>query len=545
MPGKANKSTFVKQAAILAAAGILVRVLGFLYRLPLTNMIGNEGNGIYAIGYNVYNFFLIMSSAGLPVAISRMVAERITKGRPDEAHRVFKIAMLLSGTLGFAAMLIMFFRTEFILGFFEDSERSYQALVMLAPTVFIVSIMAVFRGYFQGLQSTVPTAISQLVEQVFNAVFSVLLAYLFMKNAAMLEGGDVIAQGAAGGTAGTGIGALAGLVFLIAFYYVVRPVIFKDINSVGREKKRQPAKSVMREILKIAIPVIAGTAVFSISSLIDSAMVTNRLLASGILDKAERLDLFGQLTGKYITITTLPVSISTSLATAAIPSVVASVVRKDRDAVNAKINTSMRIAMIISIPAAVGIGVLADQILLLLYPNTPDGGMLLKVGSASIIFLALTLIITGMLQGIGKVVIPVVGATCGALVKIPLNYFLIANPNIRIIGAVISTICCYVTASAIGWYFLSKYTKTRLDLSGILIKPLIAATGMGLACFVSYYTIYYIYPSNTICTLLSIAVSIVAYFVFLLLIRGLKRGDVLLFPMGEKMVAILEKYKLF
>lgn len=536
---KKNKgSSFIKQAAILACAGLLVRVIGFLYRLPLTNMIGDEGNGIYSAGYYLYNFFLVMSSAGLPVAISKMVAEKIALGQYTNARKTFKVSMVVAGVLGFICMVLM-------LAFAEDfcswvkSERSYYCIITLAPTVFVVSILSVYRGYFQGRGTTVPTAISQIVEQIFNAVLSVYFAWLFMNVM-----GKGVEFGAAGGTAGTGIGALAGLITIMVIYVLNA----KRINqSYGEDKKDyhvQTFGEITSDLFRIAVPVITGTAIFSMTNLIDMVMVNSRLAATGIYTSDEIDALYGLLTGKYVTLTTLPVVISTSLATAAIPTIATSMVLKDTEAVKTKVDTTLRVTMIISIPAAVGLGALGDQILYMLFPNYPDGGNLLKAGALSIILLALSQISTGVLQGIGKAKAPAINALIGSVAKIPVNYVLIAVPSINIIGAVISTTVCYLFASLLNFRALVKTTGVKPDYVGMLVKPSIASVFMALVCIFGYKLLYMLIPNNTAVTLMVIMLAVLVYFAAMVLIKGFAREDLRMLPMGGRLITLLERFGL-
>ena len=538
-----KNNAFVKQAAILASAGIIARILGFAYRVPLMRIIGDRGNGIGGAGHMLFLLFLIMSSAGLPVAISKMVSERVARGRPDEAHRVFRVSLVVATLSGLFFSLVLFFGADLIVRIINQPE-SYYTLLALTPTVFLVSIMAVFRGYFQGLQNASPSAMSQLIEQILSAIFSILLAWLMMRIVTPFEyGGEPVIFGAAGAQAGKSVGALAGLAFILGYYLLKRNNIMKGISfySVGSLETKQPTLSITRELLGIAIPLILGTAIFSISNIIDVAMVRPRLEASGIIDPAYVEILYGQLVGKYVTITNVPVAISTAIAIAAIPSIAASIVKREQQAVNEKINTSIRLAMLITIPAAVGIGVLANPILLLLFPTQPDGGALLAVGSVSIIFLALYQILAGMLQAVGKLHIPVMAAFIGASLKIPLNFILIANPNIRIVGAVISTIVCYSVASAICWHFFTKHVKLKIDLVNTFLKPAAAALAMGVGCFVIYHVTYFITRHNAPATILAVVVGLGLYMVFLLLIRGLRKNDVQLLPKGHKLADVLER----
>ncbi len=530
-----GRSSFVKQAAILAAAGIIVRILGFLYRVPLTNMIGDEGNGIYSAGYYIYTFFLVMSSAGLPAAISKMVSEKISVRQYYAAHRIFKVSLLCAAVLGMAGSLFMYFGAEWFCGIIQ-SPRSYYSLVTLAPTIFIVAVMSVFRGYFQGMNTTVPTALSQVVEQVFNAVFSVYLAYVFMKKG--------VEYGAAGGTAGTGIGAAVGLIFIAFVYMLLKHDIIKKTKRDKRFYKEEKTGRIALNLLMVAVPIITGTAIFSMTNLIDMKMVNQRLAASGSFTTKEIDALYGQLTGKYVTLTTLPVSISTAFATAVLPSIAASVALKKKQELKNKIDTTLRITMIISIPAGIGMGALGSQILKMLYPNYPDGGMLLKVGAISVIFLALSQIATGILQGLGKVYVPAVNALIGALIKIPLNYILISIPEINVLGAVISTIVCYAVASILNIIALVKTTKVTPDFKGMFIKPMAASICMGLACYVVYYGIYMIIPYNTFATLFAIVIAMIVYLFIMLMLKGILIEDLKLVPFGNKLIRLFQRFGL-
>ena len=523
---ESKKSSFVKQASILAAAGIIARIIGFLYRVPLTNLIGDEGIGLSSWGYNIYMLLLIISSAGLPAAISKMVSERIAVKRYKDAHRVFKVALIVSSIMGFIATCALFLIAHLLF----SSTNDYYSIIVLVPTVFIAAIMAVFRGYFQGMKNTIPTAVSQIVEQVFNAVFSVFLAYLLLRISLPLA--------AAGSNAGTGIGAFVGLIALLIIYIKLKPQL--KYNNLPEPPihnyKPQSNLGIAKELIMTAMPIIIGVAIFSITNIIDMIMVRSRLGAIGTLTESEITALYGQLTGKYIPITTLPVSLAAALAAAIIPSIASSSVLKDTESVKRKINIAMRLTMIILIPSAVGIGVLSDQILLLLFPRFPDGGELLRIGSVSVIFLALSSIVTGMLQGIGKVYVPAIAAFFGALIKIPLNYVLIADPRIMVAGAVISTTICYAIASTINLIVLCRTTKTIPDFMGAFVKPLVAALIMGVACFLLYYGIYFIISSNALATLVSITGGAAIYFAVMLIIGGIRQEDVRLLPYGDKLV---------
>ena len=530
-----QNNTFVRQAAILATAGLLTRFIGFLYRLPLTDMIGDEGNGLYSAGFYIYQFLLVLSSAGLPVAISKMVSERIALNQYKNAKKVLFVALFFAGAMGLVCSLALYFGAGWVArtsGFVD----SYAAIVALSPTIFIVAVMAVFRGYFQGMKNTVPTAISQVVEQIFNASFSLLLAHFFMESAK--GSGNEIAMGAAGGTAGTGVGALFGLATVLAIYFMAKSNLDKrtkkDFSSF-----REAEGDILKELVRTAFPIILGTAIFSFSNFVDMFTVQKCLEKTGAFSREEITVLYGQLTGKYVVLTTLPISLSTSLATAVIPDISASLKLKNTAEAKQKIASAVRIAMILSIPCAVGMGILADPILRLLFPGHPEGAALLTVGSISIIFLSLTQILTGVLQSLGKFKIPIIGAVLGVLCKIPLNYVLISNPKVNVIGAVLGTIGCYAAASAFNWFMLSGYTKTRPDFMGVLGKPLISAAAMGVGCYAAYHMTGYVIKSNTISTFAAILAGVLIYLFFMILFQGIHEEDLRGIPLSRRISRLL------
>ncbi len=543
MAAKAKKKggSFIKQAAILAAASLLVRFLGFIYRLPLTNMIGDEGNAIYAGGYYIYTFLLILSSAGLPAAISKLVSERIALKQYRNAHRVFQAALAISTSLG-AFFAILLFLTAHQMANLIGIPDSYYSILTLCPTLVIVAIMSVFRGYFQGMHTMVPTAISQIIEQVFNAFFSVYLAWVFL-SVNVPEGlTKNIPLASAGGTMGTGIGALAGLVVVIFAYSLIRPYLLWRAERC-RQPYEESKRQLIGRVLQTAWPIIAGTAVFSITNLIDMGMVVNILQTTGF-SEAEASALYGQLSGKYVTLTTLPVTISTAIATAVLPSIAASVKLREKKQVRRKMALTYRISMIISVPAAVGISALGPQIIQMLFPRASDGGMLLTVGGISIIFLALCQTSTGILQGIGHIKVPVVGAILGAITKVILNLLLIRIPSINVLGAVLSTTGCYLVAAVFNVIMLSRKTGTRFDFMGSFLKPVIGSVAMAAGTLGSYHLFFALIGSNTIATLLAICVAVAVYGLVMLLIKGIMEEDLRTVPGGGKLIRIFKRLRL-
>ena len=523
-------TSFVAQAAILAGAGLFSRVIGFAYKLPMTAMLGMAGIGLYNQGFYIYNFLLVISSAGLPAAISKMVSARLALYQSGNAYRVFRVSLLFAGIVGILGSLMLFFGAGLFADFLNSPDAVY-GIRALAPTVFIVAVMGVFRGYFQGMNNMVPTAASQVIEQLVNAVFSILLVFLIYKNS--------IPHAAGGGNAATGIGAVAGIAILFTVYKKSSPEIHADIAKNRVYSYMENPMEVAKELIKTVFPIIAGTAVFSFTAIIDSSMSMSRLMNNDIFTSEQSLYMFGDLSGKFFAISNLPAGIATSLGVAAIPGVAAAVARKDPKEITARTNLAVRMAMIICVPSALGIGIFADQIIRVLFPSAPSGALLLQVGCISIIFIALNQICTAVLQGMGQMKIPVFAAIAGCLVKVVFNYILIGIPSINILGAVIGTIACYAVASPINMYFAYKFTGAVPDYMGIFVKPIACSVLMSMVCYVSYHVLYYIVGMNLIALAVSVLVGIGFYFLSMAICGGIGKADFASVPMGDRMLNIL------
>ena len=526
-----KESSFLLQATILATAGMMVRIMGFLYRIPMQNILQDDGTAIYSMGYSLYMLFFVMSSAGMPAAISKMVSARVAQKQYINAHRVLKIGLFIAGIAGFAAMLFMFFGASFLAGLLS-SDQVFYSIRTLAPTVFIVAIMSIFRGYFQGMGNAMPTAISQIIEQALKAFFSVFLVWILID-----EG---IAVAAAGGTAAAAIGAVFAMGFMLFVFTIGKPRRLRMINRHDDRSEPEPGGKIAKEVIFTAIPIVAGTAVFSITNIIDAYMVMNILISAGF-SYEDSLVLFGQLAGKYVVITTLPVAIVTALSTALIPSIAASMAVKNLPEAKVKINLALRFAMLIAVPAAVGIGVLAREILLFLFPANPEGAILLQVGAVSILFLSINQVSTGILHGLHVLRMPVIAAALGASIKIPLNILLISMPEINVLGAVISTTLCYAFAGLFNMYAVYRMTNAGTDVVNIFIKPIVSAIFMGFVCYIIFHTLYLIFLSNAISLLLAIFLSAVVYFGTMIFLRGLTKKELILLPMGKRLVRFLNR----
>ena len=522
--------SFVRQAAMLAGASLFVRLIGFFYRIPLTNLIGDVGNAYYNSAYTVYTFALNISSVYMIATISRLASERIALGQFKNAHGLFKTAMCFSLVLGVIAFLAMFFGAAQIVALLHFPEGAAYAVRALSPAVFVVSMLTVFRGYFQGMKTSFPTALSQVIEQIFKVSAALILLFVLMSY-------ERVELSAAGAAAGTSVSVVAALGVVAGLY----GLISKDLRNRAEQdetEQLETRRTQIAAIVRTAYPMVIMLSLFSIANMLDIGMANGRIYASGAFTDEEVKVMLGQFTGKFIILTTLPISLSASLSAAVIPEIASSHATLDKEAVREKTNMALRISMMLSIPAAVMLSVLADPIIGLLFPLQPEGGWLLRYGAISIIFLAITQIITGVLQGVGRVKVPVVGIFFGLLVKIPLNYYLMYIPSINILGAVISTVACFVVAATVNMLLLYRFTGILPQFVSTFAKPLIASLGMGLVCF-SVYQLANLGASSTVATIAALASGFFAYMVLMVLIRGFRQADLEAMPIPQKLRGLL------
>ncbi|MFV0519863.1 MAG: oligosaccharide flippase family protein [Lachnospirales bacterium] len=525
-------NTMVSQGLILIIANIIVRFFGFIYRIPLTDMLGDSGNGIYSASFNVYYFFLLISSASMPAVISKLVSERTALKQYKDAHNVYKVAYFISGTLGFLCMLILFFNADKV----EDllyTEGTALSIKVLAPTVFCVSLLSVYRGYFQGLKNTIPTAISQVVEQIVNAIVSLIGAYYLVKIS--------VAHGAAGSTLGTLFGAFSGLIVVFIIYLSKRKFIMK---KVSKSFASESYISLGKQILKTSIPIILGTTIFAITNIIDTRMSMSRLTASGVFTYDEAVSLYGQLTGKFLVLTNLPISIATVFSASVIPNISSMRIAKKKKDINKNINLAIKMVMIFAVPATFGMVILAKEIYAFLYPSYPAGYTLMYLGGISIIIISFNQVIVSILQGLDRLYLPLISTLVSVIIKITLNYFLISIPSINIHGAVISTVVSYMVFLILDLYFLKRVWTVKIKYKSVFLKPLIASVIMGIVCFFTNKAIFFIFKSNAIALIMSVIISMFVYFIILITIRSITDKDILRIPKGYLILKILQKIKI-
>ena len=527
---------FLKGAAVLGIAGIVVKLLGVFFRIPLSNWVGEEGMSYYGSVYPIYTLLLTISTAGIPVAISRMVSERIAVKNYGGAHRVFHTSLWFLSALGFVTFAFCHFGAGFIENSILHNPGTSLALQAIAPALFLVPVMSAYRGYFQGRQNMNPTAISQTIEQLFRVLVGLGLAYFLLPSG--------LEAFSAGATFGCTAGAAAGLIVIVLVYILNLPSIRSNIRRNKSKEELEPTGRIIKKILAIAIPITIGAAIFPIMSTIDSVMVMARLQNTG-WSLLESRELWGRLSSYCNSLIGLPQVFIQAVVMSMVPAIAAGFKVRDYGEVRANTQFAMRASMIIGFPCAVGMFSLAEPILHLLYPKQLAGAtaavptfMIMCVG---IIFMSSLQTITGALQGVDKQMLPVRNLAIGAVGKIIVTYILVGTHALNVNGAPIGTIVAYVIAAVLNSRDAKKYIGCKFDISLTYIRPGISAALMGLAAFASYKLIFLITTSNFISTMIAIMVGVVVYALLILVTRSITLEEISKLPKGDKLVRIFKK----
>ena len=532
-----NSNKFLQGAAVLAVAGLLVKVMGVFFRVPLTNWVGAEGMSYYSSVYPFYTFFLLISLAGIPVAISRMISERTAVKNYGGAHRVFNISVWLLGGIGFVSFLIMHFGAGFIENVVLNNPGTRYAIQAIAPSLFLVPVMAAYRGYFQGRQNMNPTAVSQLVEQFFRVGVGLSLGYFLIK-----AGYDKFAAGAIFGcTAGAG----AGLAIAVIIYLINRKVIMSQIKRNKHNEELEPWQKIVKEIIIIAIPITIGACIVPLINAIDSMMVMRRLQAVGFSLTESRV-LFGKLGGYCASIAGMPQVLIQAIVMSLVPAIAAAYKLKDHDALEENTQFAMRATMIIAFPCTIGMMVLAHPILLMFYPmqaeEVSSTSLVLAIMAIETIPMSPMVTLTGVLQGVDRQMLPVKNLAIGAVVKVILTFILVGIRPINVNGASIGSIACSAVAFWLDARDVRRETGVTFNFRDTYLKPMISSLVMGVAALASYRVLMLILKSNLISCFLAIVISVIVYGVMVIITGTIKLEELRRLPKGDKLVSVLRRF---
>ncbi|MBQ4087683.1 MAG: oligosaccharide flippase family protein [Clostridia bacterium] len=575
-----KKQSFMEGAAVLVIAHLVVKVIGACFKIPLANILHETGMAFFSRAYNLYAAMFVMATAGLPVAVSKMVSESLAKKNYLESKKILRAAVILLTVIGAIGTCVLFFGARaFAEGAFQ-SPGTYMSILAISPAILFISILSAFRGYFQGHSNMIPTAYSEVLESVTKLVIGLLGAYFFMQYSYELA--------AAGAVFGVTLGGLFALLLLIFFYLRNK----KRTPSYDTEETRTTGK-IFVTLLTIAVPITIGAAVMSLTNVIDTFMIGNRLQAItvspemyntlteffGLSAKAVSVGnpltakaadvMYGSYSGYAMSLFNLPPSIITSISMSIVPAISAALAIKNQSEAKLLTESSIRITTIFALPCAIGLSVLSTPILVALYNNARAQDTLALL-SLAIVFVCTVSVSTAILQASGHVFIPVRNMLIGGAFKVVSNFILIAIPSLNIGGAPISTFCCYLLIASLNLISVGRIIKPKFSFRDFILKPLVSALAMGVLVYLSYnlFALLLGCPTvsigvdflpqtaivtpvatvvrfKTILSLgLSIGIGVIAYAIAIFATKALKKEDIEMLPKGKKIASFMERKKL-
>ncbi|WP_367932794.1 putative polysaccharide biosynthesis protein [Enterocloster citroniae] len=550
--GKQKAANFVIQGSILAMAGILVRIIGMLYRMPLNDIIGKQGNGYYTSAFNVYNILLILSSYSMPVAVSKMIAARIARGEYRNCSRILKAALIYATVVGGVAAAVLWFGADLFADLIRTPFSRY-ALKTLAPTIWVMAYLGVLRGYFQGTGTMVPTAVSQILEQIINAIVSVVAAGILFNvgasmNAAQGAKDYAYALGAAGGTIGTGAGALTALVYFMILTcsrgQKMRRLARKDVSG------RTESYGHLVHILTITVlPIVVSSGIYNCSNVVDNYLFGQGMYKLGYLE--DSIATYWGVLGQYQLLFNIPVAVSNALSSSLIPSLTRAVANRNRKEKLERIATAIRFSLLIAIPAAVGITVLAKPVCNLLFISE-DNTMLIRlsmVGSLAVVFYSLSTVTNAILQGLGRLDVPIRHAVAALVVHVAVLEVFLLVLKMGIYSVVFANIIFAFVMCLLNGHAIAKYVRYRQEYKKTILLPTLCSLIMGAAAYGVYRLVYGMLPPSMMkgrlgmaaVVLPSVAVAIVVYALLLVRLKAVDEEELMAMPGGRRLVRLLRK----
>lgn len=532
---------FIMQAGILAMAGIICRIIGILYRSPLAAVIGDEGNGYYGSAYNIYTIILLISSYSIPSAISKVIAGKLALREYKNAQRIFHCAFIYVIVVGGIASLFTYFAAGILV-----EENAVIVLRVFAPTIFFSGLLGVLRGYFQAHRTMVQTSISQILEQIINAVVSILAAYLLKQAVIDRDLTTQAVYGAMGSALGTGAGVLLALAFMWMVYGLNRQYIAKRLKK-DKSKSVLSYSEIFKIIFCLVTPFILSTFIYNFSTSLDETIYRKILKLMKGVDVTQIATWYGIYSGKAVVISNIPIAIASAMSSAMIPSISGKYATGDIKGTRAKIHTAILTTMLIAIPAAVGIGVLAKPVVSFLFPGQTSLDLaadLLRVLSVTVVFYSLSTLTNAVLQAIGKVNVPVINAFIALVVQtavlVPCLWFTDLNLYCLAIAAIVySLLMCILNGVSV-----KKYLNYRQNILKVFVLPAVASAIMGAAAYGVYAGLYALIKSNAVALICAVIVAVAVYGVLILKMGVLNRNDIIAMPKGKKLAGLLEKLHL-
>lgn len=533
-----RKESFMQGVLTLMISQVLIKVLGLIYTLYLTNRegYGDTGNAISSGAYQIYAMLLTVSAIGVPNAISKLVSERIAIGDHKGANRIFKIGFATFAIIGLIGSLLLFFGAGYISNYWLQIPESEMTLVALSPAIFFVAISSVMRGYFNGRQSMRVTARSQSLEQVFKTVLTIVIVEII----AILSGTSTEFM-AAGANIATTVATFLSFSYMFLYYKTIRKEVAVEIKQTVNYKYER-VWTIIKRILQVSIPMALSSIMSSLNKNIDSFTVVRGLKT--FLTDAEAKIQYGILSGKVDTLTSLPLSINIAFATALVPAIAAAKAKKDLHTATKRTSFSLLTSMLIGLPCTIGMCIFGQQILNLLFPNASSGVLILQISAFTIIFTILDQTINGALQGFGKVMVPAIALGCGVITKLILNIILVPIPWIGANGAAIGSVACHMVAFTIAITVLRKNIKLELSFSKFILKPVLATIIMAICSYFIFITLNGIMIEK-MATIIAILSAIVIYAISIIALKIFTKEEIYMIPYGNKIYGVLEKVGIY
>ena len=525
---------FIGGVAVLGFVGLLAKVIGLVFRIPLTNSLGTEWLGLYMLVYPTYTMLLSISTAGIPVAISRLVSENVALERHRSAKEILRTALPILAAAGLTLTLMMIAFSG-ALARQRNTPEIYIGFIALAPSILIVSIMSAFRGYLQGHRRMTPTAVSQIIEQAGKLVVSLPLTYLGARRS--------LVHAAAGTLVGISISELLALCYV---YFMYRREQADVLPLEALQTEPCPSRrSLARKLIFVAIPITLGSMIMPIASYIDSAMIPRRLAVAGFAPQMAT-KLYGMLTGCAVTLINVPTALATAICIGLVPTISAAHMKNSPEQMNHASMLGLRMGSLIGFPCAAGMSLLSTEIINLLYRIPADEiaitGRILSLSALTILPFTLVQATTGVLQGVGKQKIPMYSLVAGVACKIVLNFLLVAVPSLNVYGAPVSSMVCYTVSTAVNLWYIGVKLRIRLKWDELLLRPGVATLGMAAAVWGTTQLLDMQRRANTI---VAVAIGVIVYFAVALAVGAVRRSDLKQVPGGRKLEKLMLKLRLW
>lgn len=544
-----GESNFVVQGSILAIASIVVRIIGIAYRIPMINIIGDEGMGYYGTAFNVYNIALLLSSYSLPLAVSKMVSVRLARKQYRNSVRILRAALVYATVVGALAAAVIWFGADFFAREVFFMPYAAFALKTLAPTVWIMAYLGVFRGYYQGRGTMVPTALSQVFEQIVNAIVSVAAGSWLFNQAIKVEilngesgSGYSNSWGAAGGTIGTGAGAFTALVFLLVLFAAYQRTIRKKVRR-DRSGSLESYGTITKILFFTVVPVVVSSAIYNVNSILDNGLLAYNFKSLGM--EEEFISQWGVYTGKYHLLINVPMAVSNALSSSLIPSVSRAVATGDRRMVKKKVAAAIRFSLLIAIPSAVGLTVLAGPVNNLLFSGDNDLAVQMTLyGSIAVVFYSVSTVTNAILQGIDRMRLPIVHALTALVLHLAAMEVMVLVFHMGIFSMVFANILFAVIMCFLNHRSIRKILGYRQEVKKTILLPAAVSAVMGAAAVGVYKLIHLGIQSNAVCTLGAVAAAVAVYGVLLVKLGCLDEDELHQMPGGTRLLQVFRKLRL-